>query len=170
MLLNYLDTVFKQLTELTDTMNELDYCKPLSLLSDNTVGKHIRHIIEFFECFDEGCKTGVVDYDKRERNIEIEVSPIYASTKLNDLYDSISSVNSNIPLKLNSMLTGEMPEESSPIATSFKRELIYTLEHAIHHMAIIEIGIKQELKHFNLPENFGVAFSTISYREEECVQ
>lgn len=170
MLLNYLDTVFKQLTQLTDNINELDYCKKLTVLSDNTVGKHIRHIIEFFECFDEGCKTGVVDYDKRERNAEIEQSPIYASTKLNDLYDSISSINSNMPLKLNSILTGEMPDGNSPVATSFKRELIYTLEHAIHHMAIIEIGIKQELKHIHLPDNFGIAFSTVSYREEECVQ
>ncbi|MBT8196270.1 MAG: hypothetical protein HKO56_03540 [Bacteroidia bacterium] len=170
MLLNYLDTVFKQLTELTDNLNELDYCRPLTVLSDNTIGKHVRHIIEFFECFDEGCKSGMVDYDKRERNIELEQSPIYASTKLNDLYESISSVNSNVSLKLNSMLTGEMPAGASPVETSFKRELIYTLEHAIHHMAIIEIGIKQEIKHFDLPENFGVAFSTVSYRQEECVQ
>ena len=170
MLLNYLDIVFKQLTELTDNISEADYAKPLNVLSQNSIGKHVRHIIEFFECFDEGCNSGVVDYDKRDRNIELELAPIYASTKLNDLHDSISSINSNITLKLNSNLAGEMPEGSTPVSSSFKRELIYTLEHAIHHMAIIEIGIKQEIKHFSLPNNFGVAFSTVSYREEECVQ
>ena len=170
MLFTHLDIVFKQLCNLTDEISAADYAMPLSVLSDNSVGKHMRHIIEFFECFEEGCETGVVNYDTRQRNTEIETSPAYASTKLNDLHDSIASYDFNMPLMLNSMLSGKLLSGTQMVTSSFERELIYTLEHAIHHMAIIEIGIKQELPNVILPENFGVAFSTLEFREKECAQ
>ena len=48
--------------------------------------------------------------------------------------------------------------------SSFYRELSYNIEHAIHHMALLKVAVKQTLTYISLPENFGVASSTIRYR------
>jgi hypothetical protein len=54
------------------------------------------------------------------------------------------------------------------IATNFYREIAYNLEHTIHHMALIRIGIN-EVADINLPAEFGVASSTLKFRKE-CAQ
>ena len=45
---------------------------------------------------------------------------------------------------------------------------MYNLEHAIHHHALIKVGLKIMTK-IELPESFGVAPSTIQYRKV-CAQ
>ena len=48
--------------------------------------------------------------------------------------------------------------------SSFERELLYCLDHAIHHQALIKIGLKElHLSHLVSPD-FGVAYSTLRYR------
>ena len=58
--------------------------------------------------------------------------------------------------------------EKLVIESTYYRELVYNIEHCIHHQAIIKIALLQfENKLIN--EEFGVANSTIMYRKE-CVQ
>ena len=52
------------------------------------------------------------------------------------------------------------------VESTLDRELIYNIEHAIHHMAMIKIGLKVLAPELHLPENFGVAPSTIRYRHQ----
>ena len=54
------------------------------------------------------------------------------------------------------------------IKTNYYRELAYNLEHTIHHMALIRVGIA-EVSSLSVPENFGVAYSTLKFRER-CAQ
>jgi len=49
------------------------------------------------------------------------------------------------------------------IHSNIKRELVYNLEHAIHHMAIIRIGVINIAPEIELSEGFGIAPSTIKY-------
>ena len=48
--------------------------------------------------------------------------------------------------------------------SSFYRELAYNIEHAIHHMALLKVAVNQTLTYIELPQNFGVASSTIRYQ------
>jgi len=61
-----------------------------------------------------------------------------------------------------------LQNETVAIESNFDRELVYNLEHAIHHMALIRVGIN-ELTDVIVSEKFGVAPSTIKYRAE-CAQ
>ncbi len=49
--------------------------------------------------------------------------------------------------------------------SSFHREVAYNIEHAIHHMALLKVAVNQTLHYIQLPENFGVASSTVRYQE-----
>jgi hypothetical protein len=58
--------------------------------------------------------------------------------------------------------------EPVSITTNYFREIAYNLEHTIHHMALIRVGIN-EVSTIELPENFGVASSTVKHRKQ-CAQ
>ena len=64
------------------------------------------------------------------------------------------------------LLVGSYSSDStdqSTVKTAYYRELVYKLEHAIHHMAMIKIGIS-ETTNVEVPLDFGVASATIRYK------
>ncbi|MGB0916160.1 MAG: hypothetical protein ACPGU4_01115 [Flavobacteriales bacterium] len=125
-----------------------------------SVGQHVRHTIEFYQRLFKG--DDEINYDKRERDILIESSMSHATVVIDSIIRSIEDVSKDYSL----VLKAEFPSVSSePIAvnSSLSRELLYVLEHAIHHMALIRILIKDEEPNFELPESFGVAYSTLAY-------
>jgi hypothetical protein len=62
----------------------------------------------------------------------------------------------------------DVETEPLRIPTNYYREVAYNLEHTIHHMALIRVGIR-EVSSVELPADFGVASSTIKYRKQ-CAQ
>jgi len=56
-------------------------------------------------------------------------------------------------------------EECVTIDTNYLRELTYNIEHTVHHMAIMKIGIREVADYINLPADFGVAVSTMRYKD-----
>jgi len=52
--------------------------------------------------------------------------------------------------------------------TGLEGELVYNIEHAIHHMAIIRIAVEKELPSIKLDKYFGLACSTIRFRDDLC--
>jgi len=155
------------LEELKQVINQLDiqtYSISLELLSGSTIGQHTRHILEFYQCFIEGLSSGEVDYDLRKRNMLIETSPNYACEIIDIINKSMVECNDQkILLKYSN------DDEFQFISSNVERELVYNIEHAIHHMAIIKIAIKNNFPAIKLPENFGVAPSTVKYHNQRNV-
>jgi hypothetical protein len=58
--------------------------------------------------------------------------------------------------------------EEIRIESNYFRELLYNLEHCIHHQALIKVAILQ-CETVTIDPNFGVARSTIEYRNQ-CAQ
>ena len=54
------------------------------------------------------------------------------------------------------------------IESNYYREVLYNLEHCIHHQALIKVALLS-IKNINIADGFGVAPSTLQYRQE-CAQ
>jgi hypothetical protein len=159
------NNVFVQLTDSIVRLSQEQYVRPCRSLSDNTIGQHVRHIIELFQCLEAGYAAGIVNYENRKRNIAIETNKEFACDLLIQIFNGLNRPNRD--LSLSASYDDYSPEQIT-ISTNYHREIAYNLEHAIHHMALMRIGIA-EVSDIVLSENFGVAPSTIKYRKE-CAQ
>lgn len=139
--------------------------QPCKTLFNATIGQHVRHIIELFQCLENGYDNGLVNYEQRKRDIRIESDKAFASGLLNEVHQGLNKDNKELQLEA---CYDEHAAFPITLATNFYREVAYNLEHTIHHMALIRVGIT-EVSDIEIPEEFGVASSTIKYRQQ-CAQ
>ena len=165
MLQNAINNVFLQLTASLEQLNDVQYSMECSTLSNATIGKHVRHVIELFQSLEQGYSTGIVNYDKRKRDTRIETDKEFALSLLSEIRNGLNKVNKDLILESS---YDEDSNEVVSIKTNYNREIAYNLEHTIHHMALIRVGINA-VSDIQLPENYGVASSTVRHRQE-CAQ
>ena len=162
----------ENLLQLKDLLNSIlpeDYTRKTEVLAGATIGQHIRHIVEFYLLLISGSFDDIICYDKRERNIQIENDPYYAIQTIEKLIPGIDTLIEKDPIKLQADFTPDGTSEEL-INSSVGRELAYSIEHSIHHQAIIKAGlIAMGLKDLT-NEDFGLAYSTKRYRNDSCVQ
>lgn len=151
--------VFSELEEALLQMDNESYRAPRQQLFNSSIGQHVRHIIELFQALLAGYENGTVSYDKRKRDIEIETDMRFALALMHGIADNIQREDK--PLKIETSFEGG---NLLLIDSNFVRELLYNLEHTIHHMALIRVGLN-ELGYIVVPDKFGVAPSTIQYRK-----
>jgi hypothetical protein len=157
--------VFSQLQEVLAKLSKEQYIQPSRILCKATIGQHVRHVIELFLCLDQGYETGTVNYEKRKRDYRIETDIEIARSLMYRILAQIGKPNKFL------LLEGGYDDHSDTIIaieTNYFRELVYNLEHTVHHMALIRVGIN-EVSSIIVPDTFGVASSTIKYREA-CAQ
>lgn len=141
---------------------EACYTRPCETLSGATIGQHTRHIIELYQCLLEGYDRGAVSYDKRKRDKLIEQDVAVAVDKLQRIQTSL------VQPKRKLLIYYELYGNEEKIVSNYYREVMYNLEHTIHHQALIKVAIDQ-FTNILLPESFGVAPSTMQYRSA-CAQ
>jgi hypothetical protein len=159
-----------QLNQLKTAILQLqapDYSRPIVHLSNATIGQHVRHIIELLQCLLQAVATNsVLDYENRPRNTAIEQNQQEASVAIDRLIASLRIADQ--PIRLVASVTLPSINEEGFIPSSFNRELLYNLEHIIHHMALIRVGFISCGAALN-NDDFGVAYSTLQYRQS-CAQ
>lgn len=142
-----------------------DYVKPVDVFNNSTIGQHFRHTLEFFQILMEGYEEGKVSYDKRNHDKSIETDKDLALEIIEKSKAFIATCDMKKPLLLevNYNLSNN---DDTIIESNMAREVTYNVEHAIHHMAIIKIGLRVLCPYVKLPHGFGVAISTLRYRSE----
>ena len=154
-----------QLAASLQQLTDGQYSQPSNSIFTATIGQHVRHVIELFTCMHRGYETGVVNYEKRKRDHRIENDKAFAIQLLLSIAGALKTTDRNLVLESN---YDENSDEVLYVQTNYYRELIYTLEHAVHHMALIRVGIN-EVSDIELPDDFGVASSTLKFRKT-CAQ
>jgi len=133
---------------------------------DASIGTHLRHCAEHFDCFRRGIESGVIDYDRRRRGTIEESDPRAASRLLEDLATwfreraAVGIEASAVRVRVDS---GHGANEA---ISSVERELQFLVSHTVHHFAIIAIMCRK--MGVGLSPEFGVAPSTLRYQEEEA--
>ncbi|HMG93602.1 MAG TPA: hypothetical protein VK589_26270 [Chryseolinea sp.] len=155
--------ILTQLTDLVTQINEHDFTRPAETLSNSTIGQHIRHTLEFFLCLEHGYSNGVVNYDKRAHDKLIESDKYIALSAIERVRNFIGTFTErHLKLEVGYDLVND---NFITIDTTSTRELVYNIEHAVHHMAIMKIGIREIASYIKLDPDFGVAASTIRYKD-----
>ena len=157
-------SIHKTLHELIDLLNQLTdqvYTTPCRELSNATIGEHTRHCIELFQFLLSQYELGVINYDKRQRDLAIQSQTEVAKTALLSLLDQLDKPNIDL------VLEQDYDGNRIQITTTYQRELLYNLDHCVHHQALIKVALLSST--VQIDPNFGVARSTIAYRQQ-CAQ
>ena len=133
-------------------------------INNETIGRHYRHIADFYLQLITGINSGYIDYDKRARNVSFEENIDFAKMTLErishdlavfKIEDKVIRVNMN-----QSMGSGS-------IDSSIKRELMFVYDHAIHHAHIIQIAVSNEFLDLNFKDEF---YSPSTIESLECAK
>jgi len=125
-------------------------------------GGHIRHVIDHYLALKDGIASGLVDYDFRRRDCEAESNPEVAKNELTGIRLWLASpalkscnvqVKSEVSLCESCVVTVE---------SNLSRELLYTLNHTVHHMAYVALLLQANGEAVN--QTIGVAPATASHR------
>lgn len=155
---NTLDDVDHFLSQVSDDQ----YTYPCPELSGSTIGQHTRHIIELFECLVNQYDEGTINYDSRPRDPLTETLPDYARKCIQKIRNTINKPDKQLKL------TQHVASGHITLHSNYYRELLYNLEHCIHHQALIRVAAVC-MDNLQLHAHFGVAPSTIEFKKQ-CAQ
>jgi hypothetical protein len=156
-------SILDQLRDVVESIEPSDFCSPSDALSRATIGQHLRHTLEFFICFESGVSAGRLNYDKRAHDKIIENDKFIALSTIERIKDFVKHIDVDKDLELE--VGYDLNSDSfAVVQTNTLRELVYNIEHAVHHMAIMKIGIREVAPYLNLPPDFGVAASTMRFQ------
>ncbi len=130
------------------------------------IGDHLRHCLEHYMSFLDGLDGGMIDYDARARDVRIATSRLVATQTIRDLIVRLRAVpQDDKPLR--TKMDSDKNTESAALwsLSSVQRELQYLLAHIIHHYALIAVLLR--LQGYKPQEDFGVAPSTLKFREQQ---
>lgn len=151
-------TWLKQAIQLLDELDDKAFAR---------IGGHLRHVIEFYECFLDGLDMLHVDYDARRRDQSVEQHRRVAAARLQMVIDRLIS---EPELRGDGAMFIRMEDATgrgvaSPfLLSSVARELQVLSSHTVHHFALISLTLQSV--GYSVDENFGVAPSTLRYRRE----
>lgn len=157
-MINNLIPNLNELKLLLQKLQNSDYIKPLTVFNGSTIGQHFRHLVEFYNCAIQS-PIHSVNYDCRERNLQLENDSQYCENQIDDLISRIS-------LMENTDHEVIVATDFGDFKSSFQRELLYVLEHSIHHQALIKIGLIELKLEELISADFGVAPSTKKFRNQ----
>jgi hypothetical protein len=148
--------------ELLRQLTNDEYTHQNPELNNATIGEHMRHIIELFECLLNNYEYGLINYDDRKRDVILQTDANEVILKIEKILVEIEKPNKSLYLAHNCYSTSET------LPTNYFRELVYNLEHSIHHQALIKVVLLR-LPHIKIASSFGIAPSTLEYRKQ-CAQ
>ena len=153
--------VLKQGLEILNQLDDQVYPEVKHAFSAHGIGSHLRHCLDFYQAFLNGVEIGWIDYDNRQRDERIGRDRLTALQKIMEAIQGLERLSrlhehTSLMVRLEDAGDDLKPSWSS---SSVLRELQSLLSHTIHHFALI--GLMLQLNGIEVPEDFGVAPSTL---------
>ena len=159
--------ILRQGEALLNALDDERYTRRLPAVFASAIGGHYRHCLDHFECLLDGVADGEVNYDHRRRDARIENDRRFALAETRRIQlacEGIPPLALELPLRVQSKVNYE--GQTAPETTSsFGRELMYAVAHAIHHYALLAVMCR--LLGVRLPVGFGLAPSTLEHQADQ---
>ncbi len=158
----------QQLEAFLAVLTPAQYRHAFDIEERQTLGRHLRHILDHYQALLEGCGAGRIDYESRERAPGLEREPALALERLSEIRDGLARLteHSSTPLQLTYPV--EEGGVSLSLTTSLARELAFLTSHAVHHMALL--GLLAQQLGVALPDDFGVHPSTLRHWRRQVAE
>ncbi len=124
-------------------------------------GAHIRHILDHYQSLRDGCCSGTTDYDCRRRQSAVETERSIAVQELvgtKQWLESLELVSNRVSVKSEISLGACC---SVTIDSDTQRELLYVLNHTVHHIAYVSLLL--QFNGVSVSETMGMAPATASH-------
>jgi len=159
-LLEYHITLLKQATKLIDTLTDEEFTVPEPKAYNSSIGAHLRHCLEHYQCLIDGWQQNRIDYASRKRDVTIETNRKTARNVVGSMIAFFAEVaDSNLEERVE-----VLEEEDNKLTnSSLRRELQFLLSHTVHHYAMI--GMMAEIRGIQTPDKFGIAPSTLRHHQ-----
>ena len=152
----------RQALRLLERLDDSVYSSTAPGFGPHRVGAHLRHILEFYQCFLDGLDGSHIDYDSRRRDESIERSRHAASIAITSIIHALGA-----HAEQERIVWVRMEDaEASGVANSFmessiSRELQVLSSHTVHHFALIAMTLRAH--GVQIDPDFGMAPSTLRY-------
>ncbi|MEP6685781.1 MAG: hypothetical protein ABJB22_03310 [Verrucomicrobiota bacterium] len=164
------DAVVEVLRQGESLLRQIDneqYTQKLRPAFNSAIGGHYRHCLDHFQSLLKGLDRDEVNYDHRERDPRIENDRDFALAETQRIIRACQSIPTPfLACRINVRSQVNYETNKSPlIGSTVGRELMYSVAHTIHHYALI--AMMCSLLDVPVPSGFGVAPSTLKYREQQ---
>ncbi|AWB66116.1 hypothetical protein C2869_06530 [Saccharobesus litoralis] len=170
MLLSHAVNVLDQIESCLQVMADLP-AEQRKYYAELSLGRHVRHISDHYLAFLSACGGTVftsepcIDYNTRHRDSPIETDIHLAREHIRALQRKLASIQISVKTKVTVMSEIDCSDmQTYAFSSSIERELLYLINHTIHHAAYMALLAKQKGIYF--PENIGVAPSTLTYQRQ----
>ena len=125
---------------LLDTLTDDQLCNPSIGPYYSSIGSHLRHVLDFYDCLFNYGDNFVVDLTSRSRNKDVERQCCTARDYLNTTIEKIKNFNLNLDKEVS--VIDDMGLGKVEINYTFSVLFAQANSHAIHHFAIINYIIE----------------------------
>jgi uncharacterized damage-inducible protein DinB len=148
----------RQALDLVAGIDDRAYATTPAGMAPHRAGGHLRHIVEFYQSFLDGLRSGRVDYDARRRDAAIESSRASASAAIRRIIGALETSAADRPILVRMEDAGDADLWMQSTVT---RELQVLSSHTIHHFALMALTLRGH--GIEMRPDFGMAPSTLRY-------
>jgi len=154
----------RQALRLLDGLDDTVYGASAQGLAPHRAGAHLRHVLEFYQCFLEGLESSHIDYDARRRDQSIERSRHAAAVAIRSI---IHDLETRAEVRQERIVWVRMEDAQGSgvrdafMESSLSRELQVLSSHTVHHFALIAVALRA--LGVPLDRDFGMAPSTLRH-------
>ncbi len=148
----------RQALRLLERLDDTAYANSPRGLAPHRAGAHLRHIVEFYQCFLDGLESSHIDYDARRRSLAIEQNREAAASAIRAI---IRTLETSRDLRSERIVWVRVEDGEGYVESSVSRELQALSSHTIHHFALIAVTLR--LHGVEIDPDFGMAPSTLRY-------
>ena len=154
--------LLRQGIELLERLSDSDYRD--AAVDRSSVGAQYRHILDHYRCLLDGAPEGRIDYDRRQRDPDLETDRPAAARATHALVDRLlllARSTPSLPLMVHQAAGSGVRAEPHP--SSLGRELLFLVSHTVHHYAIVKLLLAE--RGVECDPDLGVAPSTLAHRQ-----